>query len=82
MKDIIIGLQNSDAWKIQLTAIINFVSSKDVKKERLMYSTSDNTKFTSCNDINEVVIGSNLLIANVITLIINVVDHTLIPQTG
>ena len=82
MKDIIIGLQNSDAWKIQLTAIINFVSSKDIKKERLMYSTSDSTKFTSCNDINEVVIRSNLLIANVITLIINVVDHTLIPQTG
>ena len=82
MKNIIIGLQNSDAWKIQLTAIINFVSSKDIKKERLMYSTSDSTKFTSCNDINEVVIRSNLLIANVITLIINVVDHTLIPQTG
>ena len=32
----IIGLQNSDAWKIQLTFAINFISSKDSEEERVM----------------------------------------------
>ena len=29
-------LQNSDAWKIQLTIAINFISSKDAKEERVV----------------------------------------------
>ena len=56
MGNIIINLQNSDAWKIQLTIAINFISSKDVEEERVMHSRrSDNIKFTSYNDANEVV---------------------------
>ena len=48
-------LQNCDTWKIQLTIAINFVSSKNAEKERLMHSKSNNIKFTSCNDANKVV---------------------------
>ena len=50
----IIELQESDAWKIQLTIAINFTSSKDVEKKRVMHSQSDNIKFTSDNDANKV----------------------------
>ena len=52
--DIIIDLQESDTWKIQLTIAINFISSKDVAEERVMHSDSGNIKFKSYNDANEV----------------------------
>ena len=54
MRDIIIDLQESDTWKIQLTTAINFISSKDVAEERVMHSDSGNMKFKSYNDANEV----------------------------
>ena len=47
---IIIYLQNSDTWKIQLTVAINFISSKDAEEEYVMHSNSDNIKFTSYNE--------------------------------
>ena len=37
LRDIIIDLQESDTWKIQLTIEINFVSSKDPEEERVMH---------------------------------------------
>ena len=55
LKNIIIDLQNSDTWKIQLTIAINFVSSKYGDKERLMHSRNGNIKCTSYNDANEVI---------------------------
>ena len=55
VRDIIIHLQSCDTWKIQLTIAINFISSKDTEEERVMHSNSDNIKFTSYNDANEVV---------------------------
>ena len=48
-------LRNSDARKIQLTIAINFISFKDAEKERAMHSSSDNLKFTSYSDANEVI---------------------------
>ena len=51
----IIDLQNSDTWKIQLTTAINFISSKDAEEEHVMHSRSNDTKFTSYNDANKVV---------------------------
>ena len=42
LRDIIIDLQISDTWKIQLTIAINFISSIDVEKEHVMHSRSDN----------------------------------------
>ena len=55
MRNITIYLQNSETLKIQLTISINFISSKDAEEEPVMHSTSNNIKFTSCNDANEVV---------------------------
>ena len=55
MRNIIIDLQKSDTWKIQLTITINFISSKDTEEERVMHLNSDSIKFTSYNDANEVV---------------------------
>ena len=57
MKNIIIDLQNSDKWKIQLKIAITLTSLKDAEEERIMHSRSDNVKFTSYNDANEVVVN-------------------------
>ena len=40
--------------EIQLTIAINFVSSKDAEEEHVMHSISNNIKFISYNDANEV----------------------------
>ena len=37
-----INLQKYDTWKIQLTIVINFISSKYVDEERVMHSKSNN----------------------------------------
>ena len=55
MRNIIIDLQNSDTWKNQLTIAINFISLKDAEEERVIHSRSNNIKFISYNDANEVV---------------------------
>ena len=41
-------------WKIQLTIVINFISSKDAEKEGERHTRSENIKFTSNNDASEV----------------------------
>ena len=41
--------------KIQLTIAINFISSKNTEEERVMYSRSDNIRFTSYNDAKEII---------------------------
>ena len=55
MRNIIIDLQNSETWKIQVTIAINFISSKYAEEECVMHSRSDNVEFTFYNDANEVV---------------------------
>ena len=55
LRNVIIELQNSDTWKIQLNIAINFISSKYVEEERVMHSRSNNIKFISHNDGNKVV---------------------------
>ena len=54
MRNIVTDLQSFGTWKIQLTTATNFISSKDTQGERIMHSTSDNLKFTSYNDVNEI----------------------------
>ena len=54
-RDIIIDHQKFATWKIQLKIAINFISSKDAEKERLMQPTSDNKKLIFHNDANKVV---------------------------
>ena len=53
--NIIINLQISDSWKIQLTIAINFISSKDTEEESVMYWNIGNIKLTSYSEVNEVV---------------------------
>ena len=55
MRNIIINLQKSDSWKIQLTIATDFISSKDAEKDCVMHSRSSNLKFKSYNDVTEVV---------------------------
>ena len=55
MRDIIIDLQSSNTWKIQLTVAINFVSSNDTEEEHVRHSMGDNTKYAPYNDANEAV---------------------------
>ena len=55
LRNIIIDLQNSNTWKIQVTIATNFISLKDAEEECVMHLRSDNIKFTSYNDANEVV---------------------------
>ena len=52
LRDMIIGLQEFDTGKNQLTIAINFICSKDAEEEHLMHSKGDNIKF---NDANKVV---------------------------
>ena len=37
LRNIIINLQKSDAWKIKLTIAVNFFPSKDAEEERTMH---------------------------------------------
>ena len=41
LKYIIINIQKSHIWKIQLTIVINFVSSKDKDRVQTMHSKND-----------------------------------------
>ena len=41
--------------KIQLTIAINFISSKNTEEERVMYSRSDNIRFTSYNEAKKII---------------------------
>ena len=42
LTNIIINFQNSDALKIHLTIVINFISAKDVEEEHIMHSDNVN----------------------------------------
>ena len=56
LRDIIINLQKSDTWKIQLTTAINFISSEDVDEKCVVHSKSNNIEFMSYDEVvNEVV---------------------------
>ena len=51
LKNIINNLQNSDAWKIQLTIAINFISLKHVEEDRVMHPASDFIKITPYSNV-------------------------------
>ena len=53
--NIIIDLQNSDTFKIQLTIAIIFISSKDSQEQVVIHSRSDNIKCASYNNANEII---------------------------
>ena len=45
LRDMIIDLQKSDTWKVQLAIAIAFVSSKNIDEEHVMHSRSNNIEF-------------------------------------
>ena len=55
LRDMIINLQKSDTWKIQLWNAITFISSKDADEERVMDSKSDIIEIMSCDNAKKVV---------------------------
>ena len=55
MRDIIINLQKSDTWKVQLTIAINFISSKDADEEQVMHLESNNIEFMTYGNANNIV---------------------------
>ena len=55
LMNIIKYIQRSEAWKIQITDAINFTPSKDTGEQHKICTTSDNVKFMSYNDVNDVV---------------------------
>ena len=54
-KNIINYLEKSDTWKIRLRKAINFISSKDNNKERVMHSERDNNEFMVYDNADEVI---------------------------
>ena len=55
MIHVILNLQKFDTWKMQLTIVINCISSKDVEEEHVMHSKSDSIEFGHYDNANEVV---------------------------
>ena len=55
LKDTIIDLQETDTWKIQLAIAISFISLKDAEEEHVMHAESDNKKFMSLDNVNDVI---------------------------
>ena len=51
----IVDLQESDTWKIQLAITINFISSKDAEEKHVIHSKSSKVKFTFYNDVPDIV---------------------------
>ena len=56
LRELINYYKNKGEWKLQLTAEINFITSKPGSHEtRIMYMRSDNEKFTSGDDTDKII---------------------------
>ena len=55
MRNIIINLQKSGTWKVQLAIAINFISSKDADEEQVMHLESNNIEFMTDGNANNIV---------------------------
>ena len=55
LQNIMIDLQKLDTWKIQLTMIINFISSKDTDEDCLMHSKVDDIEVTTYDGPKEII---------------------------
>ena len=51
LRDVIINLQKSGTWNIQLTITIDFISSKDADEVQVMHSKGDNIEFMIYDDL-------------------------------
>ena len=59
------NLKKSDTWKIQLTIAINFISSEDNDKERVMQSKSKNIQFMICTNADKVIENLNHFLTDI-----------------
>ena len=50
----VIDYKTQGEWKIQLTMLINFISSKDSDETRPMHTISDNIEIMMGNETNEI----------------------------
>ena len=56
LRELINKYKNEGEWKVQLSAEIHFIPLKPGPDEtRVMYTRSDNEKFMSCGDTNEII---------------------------
>ena len=55
LKDIIIYLQKSDTWEIQLAIGINFISSKDMGEEQIVRSKSDDIEVMAYVNLDKMI---------------------------
>ena len=55
LKDIIINLQKSGTWNVQLKIAINFIISKDIKEEQVVHSKSDSTEVMTYDNVSEII---------------------------
>ena len=49
--NIIIHLQKSGTWKVQLAITIKVIFSKDINEEQVLHSMSDNIKFMTYDNV-------------------------------
>ena len=54
MRDIIIDLQESYTWKIELTISSSSIFPKEFEAERLMHAKSDNKEFMTYDNANDI----------------------------
>ena len=54
MYDIIIGIEESDTWDIQLTIAIYFIFSKGAEEESVMHWKSNNEEFMINDNANDI----------------------------
>ena len=52
-KDIINNFKKSDMWKIQITIVINFISSMDNDEKHVMHSKSDGIEILMNDEADE-----------------------------
>ena len=52
-KDIINNFKKSDMWKIQITIVINFISSMDNDEKHVMHSKSDGIEIMMNDEADE-----------------------------
>ena len=55
LKDITNNLKISYTWKIQLAVAINFISSKNIVEERVIYSKRDNIEMMNYEKVDKVI---------------------------
>ena len=55
LQNIMIDLQKLDTCKIQLTMLINFISSKDTDEDCLMHSKVDDIEVTTYDGPKEII---------------------------